>query len=178
MWPELSKTILVMLMFVGACASSTGGGFKVSRLLITVKAVKNEILTVLHPRSVRKVHVDKRRIEDTIVRKVLCYLAVYVLIVIISVLIVSIDGKDMTTNITAVMATFNNIGPGLNGVGPTANFGDFSILSKFVFMFDMLVGRLEIFPVLVLFTSGVWKISPKNKKTTKAMKSSKNRKEL
>lgn len=157
LWPEFSKTILVFLMFVGACASSTGGGFKVSRLLIAIRAVKNEIKLVIHPRSIQKVHMDRRRVSETVVAKVLCYLAGYVAIVLLSILIVSLDNKDFTTNTTAVMATFNNIGPGLSGVGPTANFGDFSVLSKLVFMFDMLVGRLELFPLLVLFVPDIWK---------------------
>lgn len=158
LWPEFSKTILVMLMFVGACAGSTGGGFKVSRLIIILKAIKSDILSITHPRSVQKVHMNGRKVPNDMVKKVLCYLGAYVVIVIISLLLVSLDNKDMTTNVTAVIATFNNIGPGLNMVGPTGNFGDFSVLSKFVLMFDMLVGRLELFPMLILFTPGMWKL--------------------
>ncbi len=166
-WPEFSRTILVLLMFVGACAGSTGGGFKVSRLIVILKAVKNEILSVIHPRSVQKIQMNGRKVSNDVVKKVLCYLCAYVLIVLISILIVSLDNKDVATNITSVMATFNNIGPGLNEVGPTGNFGSFSALSKLVFIFDMLVGRLEIFPLLVLFVLGMWKLptrrSDKNK---------------
>lgn len=158
LWPEFSKTILVVLMFIGACAGSTGGGFKVSRLMILVRSVKNEIMSVTHPRSVQKVHMDGHRIPDATVKTVLCYLAAYVLLIIVSVVFVSIDEFDMETNFTAVMTTLNNIGPGLGKVGPAGNFGDFSILSKLVLMFDMLVGRLELFPMLVLFARGMWKL--------------------
>lgn len=122
LWPEFSRTILVGLMFIGACAGSTGGGFKVSRLIILLRSIKNEIMSVTHPRSVQKVHMDGRRISDTTVKTVLCYLAAYVLLVLLSILLISLDGFDMTTNTTAVMATFNNIGPGLNVVGPTREF--------------------------------------------------------
>ena len=160
LWPEFSRTILVLLMFVGACAGSTGGGIKVSRLIIMVKSVRNEIMSVTHPRSVQKVHMDGRRIPDNVVKTVLCYLAGYVVILIVSVLLISLDNFDMTTNFTAVMATFNNVGPGLNRVGPTGNFGGFSVLSKLVLMFDMLVGRLELFPMLVIFAPGLWRIHP------------------
>ena len=160
LWPEFSRMILVLLMFVGACAGSTGGGFKVSRLMIVFRAVKNEIQSVTHPRSVQKVHMDGRRIPDNVVKTVLCYLAGYVVILIVSVLLISLDNFDMTTNFTAVMATFNNVGPGLNRVGPTGNFGGFSVLSKLVLMFDMLVGRLELYPMLVIFAPGLWRIHP------------------
>lgn len=157
LWPTFSKTILVTLMFVGACAGSTGGGFKISRLIIILKSVKNELLSITHPRSVQGVHVDGRKIPSEIVRRTLCYLAVYVLIIIVSVLLVSLDKEDFTTSFTSVMATFNNIGPGLAKVGPTSNFGDFNIFSKIVLMLDMLIGRLEIFPMLVLMSMGIWR---------------------
>ncbi len=157
-WPEFSKTVLVLLMLMGACAGSTGGGFKVSRLVILLKSIKNEVLAIVHPRSVRKVRTDGRVVPDETVKRVLVYLAVYSIIGILSVLAVSLDGKDMTTNITAVVATFNNIGPGLNVVGPTGNFGSFSVFSKLILSFDMLVGRLEIFPMLVLLSPGTWKL--------------------
>lgn len=169
LWPEFSKMILVLLMFVGACAGSTGGGFKVSRLIIILRSIKNEIMSVTHPRSVQKVHMDGRRISDTTVKTVLCYLAAYVLLVLGSVLLISLDGFDMTTNVTAVMATFNNIGPGLGVVGPTGNFGDFSIFSKIILMFDMLIGRLELFPMLVLFAPGMWKFPARRPEKKKAV---------
>lgn len=157
-WPEFSKTIILLLTFSGACAGSTGGGFKVSRLMILARSVKNEVVSISHPRSVQKVHMNGRRISDAVVRTVLCYLAAYVMVVIVSLLLISLDNYDMTTNFTAVMATLNNVGPGLNLVGPTGNFGEFSILSKCVLMFDMLVGRLELFPLLILFARGMWKL--------------------
>ena len=150
-WPEISRTILLLLMFIGACAGSTGGGIKVSRLVVFLKAIKSEVMSITHPRSVQKVQADGRPLSNDAVRRVLCYLGAYVIIVLASILLISLDGKDMTTNLTAVMATFNNIGPGLNLVGPTSNFGDYSVFSKIVLMFDMLVGRLEIFPMLLLF---------------------------
>lgn len=137
-----------------------------------MRSIKNEIMSVTHPRSVQKVHMDGRRISDTTVKTVLCYLAAYVLLVLLSILLISLDGFDMTTNTTAVMATFNNIGPGLNVVGPTGNFGDFSVFSKIVLMFDMLIGRLEIFPMLVLFAPGMWKFPARRleKKAANGMK--------
>lgn len=158
LWPEFSKTILVLLMFMGACAGSTGGGFKVSRLMIVVRAAGNELLNMMHPRSVQQVHINGRRVPENVVKTALCYMTTYVLIVLGSVLLVSIDNFDMTTNFTAVLATMNNIGPGLGAVGPTGNFGGFSVFSKFVLMCDMLIGRLELFPVLALFAPGVWKL--------------------
>lgn len=158
LWPELSRTILVLLMFMGACAGSTGGGFKVSRLMIVARAAKNEMLNMMHPRSVLQVHINGRRVPDNVVKTALCYMTVYVFIVLGSVLLVSIDNFDMTTNFTAVLATMNNIGPGLGAVGPTGNFGGFSVFSKLILMFDMLVGRLELFPVLVLFAPGMWRL--------------------
>ena len=159
LWPAFSQAILLLFMFLGACAGSTGGGFKVSRIVLLVKAVKNEIHSFIHPRSVRKVYNDKKSVSTEVVKQVLVYLAVYVLIYVLSVLVVSLDGKDMLTNISGVAATFNNIGPGLgNVVGPVGNFSNFSVLSKLVFIFDMLVGRLEIFPVLVLFSAATWKL--------------------
>ncbi len=158
LWPELSKTILVLLMFMGACAGSTGGGFKVSRLMIVARAAKNELLNMMHPRSIKKVMINGRRVPDNVVNTALCYMTVYVLIVLGSVLLISIDNFDMTTNFTAVLATMNNIGPGLGEVGPTGNFGGFGAFSKIVLMCDMLVGRLELFPVLALFAPGVWRL--------------------
>ncbi len=157
-WPELSKTILVLLMFMGACAGSTGGGFKVSRLMIVCRAVKNELLFMTHPKSVQKVHMNGRRVPDNVVQTALCYMTAYVMVLILSVLLISVDNFDMTTNFTAVLATMNNIGPGLGVVGPIGNYGGYSAFSKIVLMFDMLVGRLELFPVLVLFAPGMWKL--------------------
>lgn len=159
-WPGLCKMILVALMFMGACAGSTGGGFKVSRIMIIAKTVRNEIKTITHPRSVQRVRAEGKQLTGDVVHRVLVYLGAYIFIVIISVLLVSIHEEDFTTAFTAVMATFNNIGPGLNGVYST--FGECSILSKIVLMADMLIGRLEIFPMLVIMTPGIW-ITPLKK---------------
>lgn len=158
LWPEFSKTILLFLMFVGACAGSTGGGFKVSRLMLLVRSLKNEIMRVAHPRTVKKVHMDGRTMSESVLRTVHIYLGAYVMILIISLILVSIDGFGLETNFSAVMATLNNIGPGFGMVGPTGNFSGFSAFSKAVLMFDMLAGRLELFPILVLFHPGIWQI--------------------
>lgn len=156
-WPALSKTILVLLMFIGACAGSTGGGFKVSRLIILCKTARKELTLCLHPNAVKKVKMDGKVIPHEVVRTTNIFLFVYVLVFGLSVLLISIDNFDLTTNFTAVAATFNNIGPGLEMVGPTQNFGLFSHFSKCVLIFDMLAGRLEIFPLLILFKKDTWK---------------------
>ena len=156
-WPELSKTVLVLLMFIGACAGSTGGGIKVSRILILLKTVGKEIISAVHPNATRKITLNSRPIEHTVVRGVNVYMAVYLVIFAISVIVISINNFDFTTNFTAVAATLNNIGPGLAGVGPTQNFSAFSDFSKIVLCADMLIGRLEIFPFLILFAPSTWK---------------------
>ncbi|MBO5061002.1 MAG: TrkH family potassium uptake protein [Clostridia bacterium] len=156
-WPELSKTILVTLMFIGACAGSTGGGIKVSRIIIFVKSIFKELITAVHPNSVRKITLNKRPVEHEVVRVVNVYMAAYIMIFVTSILIISIDNFDFTTNFTAIAATLNNIGPGLNAVGPTQNFSIYSPLSTLVFIADMLIGRLEIFPLLLLFTPPAWR---------------------
>lgn len=158
-WPEFSKAILVVLMFIGACAGSTGGGMKVSRVLLYIKSVIREIEHFIHPRSVKAIRLENRPVDQQAIRTTKVYLAAYFLIFFVSMLIVSLDNFDFTTNFTAIAATLNNIGPGLNVVGPTGNFSAFSALSKFVMMFDMLAGRLEIFPMLVLFSPLVRKNS-------------------
>lgn len=156
-WPALSKMILVCLMFVGACAGSTGGGFKVSRLIIMLKAYLRELMHFIHPRLVRNVYMDGRKVKDATVSGVMVYLVSYVLVLLVSLLVISIDGFDFTTNFTAVMATLNNIGPGLSIVGPAGNFDGFSTISKYVLSFDMLAGRLELYPMLLLFAPGTWR---------------------
>lgn len=156
-WPVVSQTILVMLMFVGACAGSTGGGFKVSRLVILCKTVRKELHIYLHPNAVKKVKMDGKSIPHEVVRSTNIFLIVYVLIFSVSVLLIGFDNFDLVTNFTAVAATFNNIGPGLELVGPTQNFSLFSSFSKCVLIFDMLAGRLEIFPLLLLFKPDTWK---------------------
>lgn len=156
-WPEVSRTILVMLMFVGACAGSTGGGIKVSRFVILMKSMGKELGRYIHPRQVKKIQIDGKNVEHETVRNVNVFMFVYVMIYAFSVLFLSFDGNDLITNFTAVAATFNNIGPGLELVGPSANFSIFSIPAKLVLIFDMLAGRLEIFPLLLLFFKDTWK---------------------
>ena len=156
-WPQLSRTILVILMFIGACAGSTGGGIKMSRLVILVKSVSKELQLTLHPRSVKKIQIDGRPVEHEVIRSTNVFLVVYILVFTFSLLLVSLDDLDLVTNFTAVAATLNNIGPGLELVGPTGNFTVFSSFSKLVLIFDMLAGRLELFPLLLLFSKNTWK---------------------
>ena len=144
-------------MFVGACAGSTGGGIKVSRILIFVKSITKEIAIAAHPKLTKKIQMSGRTIEHETVRSVNVFMAAYLTIFVFSALLISLNNYDFTTNFTAVAATLNNIGPGLAKVGPTANFSIFSDFSLLVLIFDMLVGRLEIFPMLVLFSKYTWK---------------------
>ncbi len=157
LWPALSKTLLVLLMFVGACAGSTGGGIKVSRILILFKGLGRELGSMIHPHRVKKVTVDKRPLEDDVVRSVNVYMVCFLMVFVSSIVLISIEGNDLVTNFTAVTATINNIGPGLELVGPTQNFSFFSYPSKLVLIFDMLAGRLELFPMLLLFKPATWK---------------------
>lgn len=156
-WPELSRTILVLLMFIGACAGSTGGGLKVSRIIILSKGISRELKKMIHPKKVEIVSIDSKPVENSVVWSVGYYLACYVSIFVLSSLILSIENTDLITNFTSVASCLNNIGPGLEMVGPTANFAFFSPLSKSVLIFDMLAGRLELFPILLLFTPATWK---------------------
>jgi trk system potassium uptake protein TrkH len=156
-WPELSRTLLVLVMFIGACAGSTGGGLKVSRLMILFRGAVNEIGKLIHPRRVKKVTIDHHPIDAEVVRATNVYMMWYILVFTVSVILISFDDHDLITNFTAVTATVNNIGPGLGLVGPTGNFAFFSVPSKLVLIFDMLAGRLELFPMLVLFSPETWK---------------------
>ncbi|MCI8516628.1 MAG: TrkH family potassium uptake protein [Hungatella sp.] len=156
-WPQFSQTILIGLMFVGACAGSTGGGMKVSRILIWLKSVKSELSALIHPRSVKVLKLENKALDSGVMRSVNNYFIAYFFIFAASVLIVSLDNFDFTTTFTAVAATFNNIGPGFGAVGPMCNFSQLSVLSKYVLMFDMLAGRLEIFPMLILFSPSTWR---------------------
>lgn len=156
-WSSTSKTILVMLMFIGACAGSTGGGIKVSRILVLIKTVLKELNSFIHPKSIKKIKMDGKAIEHEVVRATNVYMVTYILVFALSLFIVSEEGHDLTTNFTAIAATINNIGPGLSLVGPTANYSFFNSLSKFVMIVDMLAGRLELFPLLILFHPGLWK---------------------
>ncbi len=157
LWPELSKIILVVLTFVGACAGSTGGGIKISRILILMKGAAKELEMAIHPRQVKKIKLDGRPIEHETVRTANAYMITYLLVFVASLLLVSFDNHDFTTTFTAVATTFNNVGPGLNMVGPTQNFAFFSDPVKLVLAFNMLIGRLELFPMLVLFKPATWK---------------------
>ncbi len=156
-WPTLSKMILTLLMFTGACAGSTGGGIKMARILMAGKFFKSTVQKMIHPRSVKPVTVNGRNIDDGVIREVMGYMSAYLIITVVSILIVAIDGFTYETTFSSVVACLNNIGPGFGMVGPTGNFADFSVLSKLVLMADMLIGRLEIFPILLLFTPSMWR---------------------
>ena len=156
-WPELSKTVIIILTFIGASAGSTGGGFKISRIILLFKEVRKEFSLLVHPRNVKLVKMDGKAVNHDIMRTTSMYLVLYIGVFAISFLLVSIDNMDFTTSFTAVAANLNNTGPGLGAVGPVGNYADFSILSKIVFIFDMLAGRLEIFPMMLLFCPAVWK---------------------
>ena len=155
-WTALSRTILVLLMFIGACAGSTGGGIKVSRFILVIKTVFKEIGSYLHPRSIKKINLDEKPVEHEVMRATNVYFVTFFVLFVFSVLAVSLEEKDLVTNFTAVAATINNIGPGLEMVGPTANFSHFNPFTKWVLMFDMLAGRLELFPMLMLFVPRIW----------------------
>ncbi len=157
LWPELSKTILVLLMFIGACAGSTGGGLKVSRIVILCKNGLNELRSYVHPRAVRAIKMDGKTLDEGVSRSVGVYFFIYMGIFTVSLLILCRDGMNFSTNFTAVAATFNNIGPGLSLVGPTLNYYSYSGLAKYTMMFDMLAGRLELYPMLLLFYPAMWR---------------------
>lgn len=156
LWTPFAKGLLVLIMFIGACAGSTGGGIKVSRILVMIKGIGKELQMLIHPGIVRKVRMDGRSVEHNVVRSINVFLAIYVVIFAASVLLVSLDGMDAETNFTAVAATLNNIGPGMGAVGPMSNFAAFSPFAKMVFCFDMLAGRLELLPMLLLFLPSMW----------------------
>ena len=160
LWPSLSKCVLVLLMLVGACAGSTGGGIKVSRVLILIKRAGEELHKFIFQGSVTKIRLEKKILDREVIHTTSAFLIVYVFIFAVSTLLVSIEGHDLETCFTAVAATFNNIGPGLSGVGPTRNFGFFSDFTKYVLIFDMLAGRLELFPMLILFSPRTWLKNP------------------
>ena len=156
-WPELSKTILLFLMVVGACAGSTGGGIKISRFLILLKSIRQEVMKMLHPKAVTIVRTNGKKVGMDTMRSVYIYFICYIFILMGSVLIVSINNFDFATSFSAVLTTLNNVGPGISLVGPVENFSMFSWLSKLVFCMDMLVGRLEIFPYLLLLSPSLWR---------------------
>ena len=157
-WPQYSSALLVAIMFVGACAGSTGGGMKVSRIMIMFKAVYREIRKYLHPRAVTNVTMDGKTLDRSTLHSVSVYLSTYMLLFALSILAITLfESLDLETVFTSVACTFNNIGPGLSKVGPTCNFSMMHPVTKYILMFDMLAGRLELYPMLILFTPAVWK---------------------
>ena len=157
LWPQLSRTLLTALMLVGASAGSTGGGLKVVRVQLLVKSGIREIRHTVHPRSVNTIKMDGRTVSDSVLSGVQSFFFMYILVLIVSVLLISFDGYDLETNLTAVLSALSNIGPGFNLVGPTRNFSIFSDFSTFVLSMDMLIGRLEIFPMLMLAAPSAWR---------------------
>ncbi len=157
LWPSFSQFILILLMFFGACAGSTGGGLKMSRLVIYFKTAGRNLRRMLHPNAVETVHFEGKRLDENVVRGTHVYLVVYLMIFIVSILLISLEGLDFTTNFTAVTSCLNNIGPGLSKVGPMGSFAIFSGWSKLLLSFNMLLGRLEIFPILLLFSPSIWR---------------------
>ncbi len=156
LWPALCKTLLIIIMMIGACAGSTAGGFKVSRIIILAKTIKKECQRLIHPRSIRTIKFEGKALDTVTRHGVAAYLAVYVLVLLSVFLLISIDNMSMETNFSATVACFNNIGPGFDGVGPMSCYADYSAFSKIVLSFAMLMGRLEIYPLLLAFSVGTW----------------------
>ncbi len=157
LWPSFAQALLVMLIILGGMAGSTAGGLKISRMMLLLKTFAQEMKHLLHPRAVTTVRLEGTPVENSIVRSTLSYFVMYIFIIVITTIVVSLDGFDFTTNATAALTCFNNVGPGLGMVGPMGNFSAYSPLSKVVFSFAMLLGRLEIFPIIVFFSPGSWK---------------------
>ncbi|MBO5411092.1 MAG: TrkH family potassium uptake protein, partial [Clostridia bacterium] len=155
-WPVITKLIICFLTVVGACAGSTGGGIKVSRLMILFKGGIRDLRKAINPRSVETVKIDKKTVEEPVVRSVSMYFGTFMIITAVSTLIVALDGRDIVTTFTAVLTCMGNVGPGLGAVGPAGNFADFSILSKLILCFDMLAGRLELLPMIMIFSPYAW----------------------
>lgn len=156
LWPTFSKSMILVLMFFGGCAGSTSGGLKLMRILMLTKATKRNIAQILHPNKVRKVRIDGQVVDEKTLVNTAFYFFAYIALMIISILIISLDEASLLSNVSAVISCVNNIGPGFELVGPTGNFSSYSILSKLVLIFDMLAGRLELFPILVLFSRRAW----------------------
>lgn len=154
-WPAISQTVLVLVMFIGACAGSTGGGIKVSRIIILFKGMARELRTIIHPKQIKKITIDKKPVEHEVVRSVNAYIVTFIVVFAVSLMLISFDNKDLITNFTAVAATLNNIGPGLGEA--YSNYATFSPFSKIVLSFTMLIGRLELFPMLILFSPATWR---------------------
>jgi trk system potassium uptake protein TrkH len=161
LWPTFSKSVLLGLMVIGACAGSTGGGFKCARVLIVFRSLRRNLRRSISPQKVQVVRVNNHMIDEKVLENTSAYLSSYVLILFFSFIIVSVDKISVTTAFTSVLSCFNNIGPGLETVGPTGNYGSLNFLSKIVLIFDMLAGRLEIFPMLLLFSRSTWNIQHK-----------------
>lgn len=156
LWPELSKTVLLMLMFIGSCAGSTAGGFKISRVVLLLKVVKREIKSLIHPRAVGVVRFEGKKVDEPVLKSLSAYLAIYVVCFMSIFILLSFDGFDIITNFSAAASCFNNIGPGLGAVGPAASYADYSIFSKLVLSLAMLLGRLEIYPILFVLSRSAW----------------------
>lgn len=157
LWSSTAKTVLILLMFIGACAGSTSGGIKVSRIIVAVKTTLKEMHSYIHPKSVKKINIEGKPIEHDVLRSINVFLITYMLIFGISMLLISTNNLDLTTNFTSVLTTLSNVGPGFNLVGPTKNFSFMNSFTKYILIFDMLAGRLELFPLLMLFHPGLWK---------------------
>lgn len=157
LWPEVAKSIILVITFIGACAGSTGGGFKISRILILLKEIKKELAIIVHPHKVHTVKMDGKKLSHETIRSVSIFFTLYVVVFFCGFLVISLDNFDFQTNFTAIAATINNTGPGLSMVGPTGNYAAFSPLSKFVLSFIMIAGRLELFPIILLLFPNAWK---------------------
>lgn len=155
-WPLIAVILLLLIMCIGACAGSTGGGMKVFRVNMLLKGIRKEFQTLMHPRSVKKVRMDGKPVAHEVVRSINVFFTIYVIIFVVSLILISFDNRDFLTSFSSVAATLNNIGPGFGGVGPMATFADYSNFSKIVLSFDMLAGRLELLPILVLFLPSLW----------------------
>lgn len=155
-WPELSKTVLLVLMFIGSCAGSTAGGFKISRVVLLLKMVKREIKNLIHPRAVGVVRFEGKKVDEPVLKSLSAYLAIYVVCFMSIFILLSFDGFDIVTNFSAAASCFNNIGPGLGAVGPAASYADYSVFSKLVLSLAMLLGRLEIYPILFVISRSAW----------------------
>ncbi len=156
LWPEFSKSILLIMMFIGGCAGSTAGGFKVSRVLILYRQLKNEFKRMLHPRSISVVRLDDKKVDTAVISGICIYLFIYILLIFMIFVLLSINGFNFTTNFTAAVSCFNNVGPGFDAVGPFASYAEYSGFSKLILSFAMLLGRLEIFPILIALSPSTW----------------------
>ena len=157
LWPQFSQCILILLMFCGACAGSTGGGIKCSRILMLLRSIRRELHCITHPRSVEVVRLDGKVVEEKTMHSVLVFFCCYLLVILGATLIISLDGYSFSTSFSSALTCVSNVGPGLELVGPTGNFSTFSPLSKAVMALCMIIGRLEIFPILVLFSHLTWR---------------------